>query len=124
MTIDGIPVKHFLSRGQQKLLVCAMILAQGALLAKSVNKGLIYLVDDLPSELDFQSKQRLISLLTKQQAQIFITTIEHNDVCSFVSEEANVPLKVFHVEHGGVNEIAVPAFLAGTAVNENRSANK
>ena len=102
VTIDQVPVKHFLSRGQQKLLICAMILAQGTLLTGQANKGLIYLVDDLPSELDFQSKQKLISLLSLQQAQVFITAIEHKEVCGFVSEKDRVPLKVFHVEHGGV----------------------
>ncbi len=100
--IDGISVKHFLSRGQQKLLICAMILAQGMLLTRHVNKGLIYLVDDLPSELDFYSKQKLISLLSRQQTQIFITAIESQDICEFINDKPNISMKVFHVEHGNV----------------------
>lgn len=105
ITINAISVKHFLSRGQQKLLICAMIIAQGMLLARHANKGLIYLVDDLPSELDLQSRQQLISLLSKQQTQIFITAIESDAICDFMGDKPDVPMKVFHVEHGRVVEL-------------------
>ncbi len=98
--LNNVSVKHFLSRGQQKLLICAMILAQGMLLAKQANKGLIYLVDDLPSELDAQSRQRLISLLLTQQSQVFITAIESASICEFIDSQSKVPVKLFHVEHG------------------------
>lgn len=108
---DGVSVKHFLSRGQQKLLICAMIIAQGICLAKYANKSLIYLVDDLPSELDLQSKMKLISLLSKQHTQIFITAIESDSICDFVSDKTDVPVKVFHVEHGSVVEMADTAQL-------------
>lgn len=100
MKIAGVSVKHFLSRGQQKLLICAMILAQGMVLAKSNSNGLIYLVDDLPSELDLQSKQKLISLLSHQPTQIFITSIESAAISEVVVDKSKVPLKVFHVKHG------------------------
>lgn len=103
--MDALSVKHFLSRGQQKLLICAMILAQGILLTKQADTGLIYLVDDLPSELDLQSRQKLISLLSKQQTQIFITAIESEAICDLM-EKPKVPVKVFHVEHGSVVELA------------------
>lgn len=100
--ISGLPVKHFLSRGQQKLLICAMILAQGALLAKHSNQGLIYLVDDLPSELDAMSRKKLISLLAKQQTQIFITAIEQATISDLIDRGSEVAVKVFHVEHGTI----------------------
>ena len=102
ISINDMSAKHFLSRGQQKLLICAMILAQGTLLTKDMNKKLIYLVDDLPSELDEQSKQRLISLLSKQQTQVFITAIESKPILDLVNSESDLPSKVFHVKHGQV----------------------
>jgi DNA replication and repair protein RecF len=105
ITIDAVSAKHFLSRGQQKLLICAMILAQGMLLARHANKGLIYLVDDLPSELDLQSRQKLISLLSRQQTQIFITAIDSSTICDFVSDQPDVPIKMFHVEQGSIVEM-------------------
>lgn len=103
---NGILVKHFLSRGQQKLLICAMILAQGLLLAKTANKRLIYLVDDLPSELDCESRKRLLSMLIKQDTQIFITAIEPDSICDLV-DASHILKNVFHVEQGSVNEFNV-----------------
>lgn len=105
ITIKGVLAKHFLSRGQQKLLICAMILAQGAVLAKYTNKGLIYLVDDLPAELDLASRQKLISLLSQQQKQVFVTAIERNAIADLVPDNTPTPLKVFHVEHGQVTSL-------------------
>ncbi len=96
------PAKDILSRGQQKLFVCAMILAQGALLRDSVNKQLIYLVDDLPSELDETSRSNLVALLSKQEAQVFVTAVERNIESDLLTR---APVKVFHVEHGQVIEI-------------------
>lgn len=100
VSLEGISAKHYLSRGQQKLLICAMILAQGAVLAASTNRSLIYLVDDLPSELDFESRQKLMSSLIKQKTQVFITAIDSEAICECIDDQFNVPVKVFHVEHG------------------------
>lgn len=109
ITIDAIPVKYFLSRGQQKLLICAMILAQGRLLMQHTNKNLIYLVDDLPSELDIQSRQKLISLLSKQKTQVFITAIDGNAIYELI-DQSHVPIEVFHVEHGRVKSTDINSF--------------
>jgi len=95
--ISGLPAKDILSRGQQKLFVCAMIVAQGELLYNKLNKKLIYLVDDLPSELDLKSRSSLITLLSKQEAQVFVTAVER-DVFSHCP--TNKPVRMFHVEHG------------------------
>jgi DNA replication and repair protein RecF len=100
--IGAVSVKHFLSRGQQKLLVCAMILAQGMMLARHTNKEVIYLVDDLPSELDRCSRKKLISLLAQQRTQVFITAIESETICELIEMQLELPTKVFHVEHGYV----------------------
>lgn len=102
ITLAGIPVKHYLSRGQQKLLICAMIIAQGKLLSQLGNKRLIYLVDDLPAELDMLSRRKLLALLSDQQTQVFITAIEREAICDHMSQNQNVPVKVFHVKHGNV----------------------
>lgn len=102
--IDGLSAKHFLSRGQQKLLICAMILAQGVVLAKYSENQLIYLVDDLPAELDEQSRNKLISALVDQQTQVFVTAIEHEIMTAALSQQPGKPVKLFHVEHGKVVE--------------------
>jgi DNA replication and repair protein RecF len=102
ITINEIPAKDILSRGQQKLFVCAMMLARGALLQNHMNKAPIYLIDDLPSELDMASCSKLTGLLSKQKAQVFVTAIENTMRDSFLT---NVPVKMFHVEHGHVGEM-------------------
>ena len=102
---EGLELRHILSRGQQKLLICAMILAQGMMLAEQEKAGLIYLVDDLPSELDLLSRQKLVSLLAKQKSQIFITAIEKESICGLIRDKTDVQTKVFHVEHGSVIEL-------------------
>ena len=105
LTFNAVPAKLFLSRGQQKLLICAMILAQGFLLKQDTNKGLIYLIDDLPSELDRQNRSKLLALLVAQQAQTFITTIERKDICECLDHIHQSTVKVFHVEQGCIAEI-------------------
>lgn len=102
IAVQGTPAKDILSRGQQKLFVCAMIIARGAVLKSYTNKRPIYLVDDLPSELDITSRSNLIALLSKQDAQIFITAVEREDWGQYATSN---PIKMFHVEHGQVTEV-------------------
>jgi DNA replication and repair protein RecF len=102
ITINKVIAKDILSRGQQKLFVCAMILAQGTLLNSDANKKPIYLIDDLPAELDIVSRTNLIALLSKQETQIFITAVERGSLSECLSA---LPLKMFHVEHGEITEV-------------------
>ena len=104
MKLSGVDAKDILSRGQQKLFVCAMILAQGALLSRCTNKTPIYLIDDLPAELDMLSRANLIALLARQEAQIFVTAVEREALQEILSR---LPLKMFHVEHGNITEVMI-----------------
>ena len=87
------------------MFVCAMILARGILLKNRENKRPIYLVDDLPSELDVTNRSSLLALLSRQEAQIFITAAERNSWDGFVTIG---PMKLFHVEHGNMQEVNRP----------------
>jgi DNA replication and repair protein RecF len=98
--INGVPAKDILSRGQQKLFVCAMIIARGTLLCSGTKRRPIYLVDDLPSELDVSSRSKLLALLSKQESQIFVTAVDRDSLGSSIAHDF---IKMFHVEHGGVN---------------------
>lgn len=100
--INGVPAKDILSRGQQKLFVCAMIVTRGFLLQSVLNKRSIYLLDDLPSELDSASRTRLLGLLSRQDSQIFVTGIEFADAEASLTGSA---VKMFHVEHGSFKEV-------------------
>ncbi|MHB1946683.1 MAG: DNA replication/repair protein RecF [Gammaproteobacteria bacterium] len=102
INVNKMPAKDILSRGQQKLFVCAMLLAQGTLLHSYTNKRPIYLVDDLPAELDSTSRSNLMSLLSRQEAQVFVTTVEREILDANLIQS---PMKMFHVEHGDITEV-------------------
>ena len=57
---DGTPVEDLLSRGQLKLLMCALRLAQGEFLTRQSGRRCLYLIDDFASELD-ESRRRLLA---------------------------------------------------------------
>ncbi|MGE4503157.1 MAG: DNA replication/repair protein RecF [Thiomicrospira sp.] len=63
-----------LSRGQQKLFVCALLLAQAQFLQQQTNDAVIMLIDDLPAELDQHHRSTLLSLLDKLGIQHLVTT--------------------------------------------------
>ncbi|MCB1673413.1 MAG: DNA replication/repair protein RecF [Pseudomonadales bacterium] len=89
-----------LSRGQCKLLVCALKLAQVAYL-NSYQKQCVVLLDDLSSELDKQARSRLLSMLHQLGAQMLITAVEVEDVWPSLLV-LDKKAKLFHVEQGEV----------------------
>lgn len=99
---ESRPVLELLSRGQLKLLVVALVLAQMKYLSQGTGKQSIMLVDDLPAELDAAHRQLLIDLLSSGCEQVFITTTERRLLGVDIQGEEN---KMFHVEHGQVKEV-------------------
>jgi len=94
------PAQDILSQGQQKLTIYALRLAQGKLLKKLTDKTCVYLIDDLPAELDIQKRAQAAKVLTELNAQVFITGAEKNeltDLCKFKDTQ------LFHVEHGTIS---------------------
>lgn len=91
-----------LSRGQQKLVVCALRIAQGHLVNQTRRGQCIYLVDDLPSELDEQHRRALCRLLEELNCQVFITCVDHE----FLREswQKETPVALFHVEQGRITQ--------------------
>lgn len=65
-----------LSRGQLKMLVYAMRLAQGILLRQLTNRTCIYLIDDLNSELDERAQRILLDTIVQCKHQVFISNIQ------------------------------------------------
>lgn len=63
-----------LSRGQQKLFVCALLLAQASLYEKEAEDSVIMLIDDLPAELDEKHRKTLLKLLKMLDIQSILTT--------------------------------------------------
>ncbi|MEX2131987.1 MAG: DNA replication/repair protein RecF [Pseudohongiellaceae bacterium] len=91
---------ELLSRGQQKLLVSAMKIAQGQLLAERKRKRCIFLVDDLPAELDEANRVRVCRILASLGGQVFVTCVESEPLNKCWDKAT--PLARFHVEHGKI----------------------
>lgn len=89
-----------LSRGQQKLVVCGLKLAQGQLMAQQGSGRCTYLIDDLPSELDKGHSRQVCKVLAAMDAQVFITCIDQEEIRSVWPEAKK--LTMFHVEQGTV----------------------
>ncbi|WP_227369264.1 DNA replication/repair protein RecF [Halomonas sp. M20] len=96
--IDRRPAKEVLSRGQQKLVVSALKLAQGRLLEAVTGRRCIYLIDDLPAELDRHHRHVFCKWLEKMQCQVFITSVEYESLLGLWQKATSITM--FHVKHG------------------------
>ncbi|MEE3003114.1 MAG: DNA replication/repair protein RecF [Pseudomonadota bacterium] len=75
--LDGRSVFDFFSQGQQKSLIYALKVAQGLFLKNSSKKDVVYLIDDLPAELDETRLGLVVEVLRSHAAQVFITSIDN-----------------------------------------------
>ncbi len=91
------PFSKISSRGQQKVLAIALKIAQAKLLKLHYEKSCVYLIDELPAELDMTSRKAALSILKDLQAQVIISSVAKDPV-DFISDD----IKWFHVEHGKV----------------------
>lgn len=96
LTIAGKPAADRLSRGQQKLLVAAMALAQARLYGQRCQRPCIVLVDDLTAELDTQHITSLLRALLETGAQVFVTVTD----AGLVKPVQAASQSLFHVEQG------------------------
>lgn len=99
-TQQNKPVHETLSQGQQKLVIYALRFAQGKLLKTQAKKTCIFLIDDLPAELDEEKRYLIAQLLKDIESQVFITGIEKSLLAPFLELSDS---KMFHVEHGIVS---------------------
>jgi DNA replication and repair protein RecF len=77
-----VRAKHTLSRGQQKIVLIALKLAQG----KLINKSCLYLFDDLPAELDEAHQSLLLLYLNKNQGQYIITSTQAMNIHPLIND--------------------------------------
>jgi DNA replication and repair protein RecF len=75
--------RYRVSRGQQKLIAAALVIAQTRFLARDARNDLVLLVDDPAAELDQDNRARLFGLLRELPAQLFITALEARDLSGF-----------------------------------------
>lgn len=98
--LDGVAVRERLSRGQLKVLVYALFLAQASTYQQITGKRCVLMMDDLSAELDDGHIRALMGRITELGLQVFISSSE--DRFSPLLPSAR---KVFHVEHGNLAEM-------------------
>lgn len=98
----GYLAAETLSRGQQKLVVCGLKLAQGQLMTQQGRGRCTYLIDDLPSELDQGHSRLVCNVLASMDAQVFVTCIDQEEIRTVWPRPD--ALTMFHVEHGSVRQ--------------------
>jgi DNA replication and repair protein RecF len=101
ISVDGVAAMDCLSRGQQKLLVYALKLAQAAHYQGKVGRTCIFLLDDLPAELDCNNRSDIIAYLNNLGCQYFITGVNKEN---FTQHAELATCQMFHVEHGIVTD--------------------
>lgn len=96
LKVDNIPIEALFSRGQLKLLLCALRLAQGEFYAKHHQQSCMYLIDDFASELDSTKRELLAKRLKSMQSQVFITAVDQQQIQALIGEND----KIFHIKSG------------------------
>jgi DNA replication and repair protein RecF len=94
--------KDFVSRGQLKLLVMSLKLAQVKLLSNTQSQTGCLLIDDFAAELDIINRAKLLHYLSQLACQVFLTATEISDFGD-LSQIKNY--KMFHVEHGTIKSV-------------------
>jgi len=103
LTIHGVNAVERLSRGQQKLVVAALKLAQGKLLSELEGRQCIFLVDDLAAELDWPHRKEICQQLVNLNTQVFVTSVGPDELTDCWPK--NTDVNMFHVKHGQVSQV-------------------
>lgn len=99
LRLQGVEARDYLSRGQQKILVAALVLAQCDQM-RAQETSVVVLVDDLPSELDAEKRSALLASLRVTGAQVFLTG---TDASLFPRKQSSHGM--FHVERGQIQAV-------------------
>lgn len=99
---DGHEAKEICSRGQKKLVLYGVRLAQIRHMNDVKGYSPAVLLDDLPAELDYDNQKKVLKFLMNMNCQCFITAIHIPlEIKSFLDQQAETTM--FHVEHGTIS---------------------
>ena len=102
VNVDNVNLGRFGSRGQQRLAVVALRLAEFDLLAQAGGEPPVLLLDDVFSELDATHRKRLVAAVSARGSQVCLTATDIDD--SGTKELGNLPL--LRLEKGTVESVA------------------
>ncbi|HHF7375369.1 DNA replication/repair protein RecF [Legionella bozemanae] len=96
--INQNKAKQILSRGQQKIILISLRLAQANLLQQDC----LYLIDDLPAELDEEHQIKLMEYLAKRKGQYVITST--TDPSQFISAISSQEHFIYQIIEGTLKQ--------------------
>lgn len=105
LLVNNALAKDVVSRGQLKLLVTCLKLAQVELVFIERDSFGCILLDDFAAELDKANRTKILNYLSEIKCQVFVTATEVDD---FGDLEVVKDYKMFHVEQGKISWINVP----------------
>ncbi|HEY1771923.1 MAG TPA: DNA replication/repair protein RecF [Gammaproteobacteria bacterium] len=97
--IGGTSAQQQVSRGQQKVLAGALLLAQAVYLKRTTGRQCLLLLDDLAAELDRSHLGRFLELVRDSETQVFLTGVEKDRLPAWPDAS------LFHVEHGKIAKL-------------------
>lgn len=90
-------LRRRVSRGEEKLVVAALLLSQVNLVKAKTGNDPVILIDDFTSELGRVAQERLLQALLEVESQLMVTALEVTP-----SLQQLRSFGMFHVEHGKV----------------------
>jgi DNA replication and repair protein RecF len=75
LSLDGVDLRRFASRGQLRLSTLALRLAEAEFLARHTSTRPVFLLDDAASELDELTNRRLLPVLRRRVGQLVVTAL-------------------------------------------------
>jgi DNA replication and repair protein RecF len=66
----------------------------------TIGDSCIYLLDDLPAELDHENRDRIIAKICQLECQLFVTSVDRLVLEGFAENLSEI--RTFHVERGRI----------------------
>jgi len=97
--IEAMAARERVSRGQQKLLAAALMLAQLSHRAEQGGEPACLLLDDPAAELDVDNLEKLLVQVAKTPAQLIVTALDVGRLAGHLAGQK------FHVKQGQVTQV-------------------
>lgn len=96
--LEGLDAGSVLSRGESKLFVIVLLLAEAQVRARRQSEKPVLLLDDYAAELDAEAQGKVLNLLATQGVQAFLTSTQRS------GKDLGEASATFHVERGKVGQ--------------------